>query len=70
MARARAILVPTPSVDVASSGRVMPRSAEASTMPAKPPAPPSTVASWVRDTDAFMSSTARSPAAVSTPAAA
>ena len=48
----------------------MPSRAEASTIPAKPPVAPTTVASCVRATAAFMSSTARSPAAVSTPAVA
>ena len=37
---------------------------------AKPPTPPSTLGPCVAATEAFMSSTARSPAAVSTPAAA
>ena len=70
IARAIAILVPTPSVEVARRGRLMPSRAEASTTPAKPPVAPTTVASCVRATAAFMSSTARSPAAVSTPAVA
>jgi CheY-like chemotaxis protein len=35
--------------------------------PAKPPTPPSTSGPWVLDTADFISSTARSPAAVSTP---
>ena len=65
---AMAIFVPTPSVEVASRGRRMPSSAEASTMPAKPPVAERTVESWVRETADFISSTARSPAAVSTPA--
>ena len=46
----------------------MPSRAEASTIPAKPPVAPRTVGSWVAATALFMSSTARSPAAVSTPA--
>ena len=56
------------SVLVASSGRRYARSALASNRPAKPPTPPSTSGPWVRRTADFMSSTARSPAAVSTPA--
>src|SRR5262245_57688605 len=36
-------------------------------MPAKPPTPPSTSGPWVRETADFISSTARSPASVSTP---
>ncbi len=67
---ATATLVPTPSVLVASSGRRMPCSAEASNSPAKPPMPPSTCGPWVAATAAFISSTARSPASTSTPAAA
>jgi len=64
------ILVPTPSVEVARTGRFMARRAEASYMPAKPPAPVRTAGVWVAATADFMSSTAWSPAAVSTPAAA
>ena len=70
MACAIAILVPTPSVEVASSGRRMARRAEASNNPAKPPTPPSTSGVWVAATADLISSTAWSPAAVSTPAAA
>ncbi len=70
MAWAMATFVPTPSVDVASTGRVMRDSAEASNIPAKPPRPPSTSGRCARATDAFISSTARSPASTSTPAAA
>ena len=43
---------------------------DASTMPANPPVAPRTVESWVAATALFISSTARSPAAVSTPAVA
>ena len=70
MACAIAIFVPTPSVEVASSGFSMPSRADASTMPANPPVAPRTVESWVAATALFISSTARSPAAVSTPAVA
>ena len=63
-----ATFVPTPSVDVASTGRVIPTRADASNIPAKPPSPPSTSGRVARRTDAFMSSTARSPASTSTPA--
>ncbi len=69
IACAIATFVPTPSVLVASRGRVYARSAEASKSPAKPPTPPRTSGPCVRRTADFMSSTARSPAAVSTPAA-
>ena len=65
-----ATFVPTPSVEVASTGWAYPFNAEASKNPAKPPSPPSTSGRRVRATDAFMSSTARSPASMSTPAAA
>ncbi len=75
IACATATLVPTPSVDVASRGRRIPTSAEASMRPANPPAPSTTgqesaVVAWVRRTAAFISATARSPASVSTPASA
>ena len=68
IAWAIATLVPTPSVLVASSGRAYERSAEASNSPANPPTPPRTSGPCVRRTADFISSTARSPAAVSTPA--
>ena len=63
-----ATLVPTPSVDVASTGLVIPARAEASNIPAKPPSPPITSGRVARRTEAFISSTARSPASTSTPA--
>ena len=63
-----ATLVPTPSVEVASSGRRYSRSSETSTSPAKPPTPPTTAGVIVAAKEAFINSTARSPAAVSTPA--
>ena len=65
-----ATLVPTPSVEVASTGCSSRDSAEASNSPANPPNPPSTSGRWVLRTQAFISSTARSPASMSTPAAA
>src|SRR5664279_3262912 len=65
-----ALFVPTPSVEVARSGRRYPSRALASNSPAKPPIPPITSGPWVRATAAFISSTARSPASTSTPAAA
>ena len=61
-------LVPTPSVEVASSGRRMVASRDASNSPAKPPMPPTTSGPVVRAIDARIRSTARSPAAMSTPA--
>ena len=65
-----ATLVPTPSVEVASSGRRYALSALASNSPAKPPMPPTTSGREALATQAFISSTARSPASMSTPAAA
>ncbi len=67
-ARATAILVPTPSVDVASSGRRKRVNAEMSNRPAKPPKSPTTSGRWAAATEARMSATARSPASTSTPA--
>src|ERR1039457_5782134 len=61
-------LVPTPSVEVASSGRRNVVSLLASNSPAKPPTPPSTSGPVVRAIAPRSSSTARSPAAMSTPA--
>jgi hypothetical protein len=58
IACAIATLVPTPSVEVASNGRRMSRSAEASTMPANPPKPPRTSLPCVARTASFISSTA------------
>ena len=70
MACAIATLVPTPSVEVASSGRSYLVSAEASKSPAKPPRPPITSGRVARATDPFISSMARSAASIETPAAA
>ena len=75
IAWATATFVPTPSVEVASRGRRIPVRAEASTSPANPPAPSTTghadaTPAWVLRTAAFIRVTARSPASVSTPAAA
>ena len=67
---ATSTFVPTPSVEVASSGRRILVSAEASNSPAKPPTPPTTSGRWARAIAARISSTARSPASTSTPAAA
>jgi hypothetical protein len=67
--RARAIFVPTPSVDDASRGlRYFVVSSANS--PAKPPRPPTTSGRLVFSTAARMSVTARSPASMSTPEAA
>ena len=65
---AMATLVPTPSVEVARTGRVIVVSRLASNRPAKPPRSPRTSGRRVRRTDSFISSTARSPASTSTPA--
>ena len=70
MRRATSIFVPTPSVDVASNGLVMVLNSLISNSPAKPPKSPTTS---LRDDFAIalrIRSTARSPASVSTPAAA
>src|SRR3954454_12163007 len=64
IACAIATLVPTPSVDVASN-----RSSSIRNNPAKPPSPPTTSGRVDVSRD-LISSTARSPAAMSTPAAA
>ena len=61
-------LVPTPSVEVASSGWRIAVSLAASNSPANPPRPPITSGPAVRSIDARIRSTARSPAAMSTPA--
>ena len=67
--RASAILVPTPSVDDASSGfRYF--AVSSANSPAKPPRPPTTSGRLVFSTAAFISVTARSPASMSTPEAA
>jgi hypothetical protein len=65
---ASATFVPTPSVEVASSGLRKRVSALASKSPAKPPSPPSTSGREALATHCFISSTARSPASMSTPA--
>src|SRR6478735_861855 len=67
---AMATLVPTPSVDVARTGRVIRVRRLASKRPAKPPRPPSTSGRWARRIESFISSTALSPASTSTPASA
>src|SRR5215211_737182 len=65
-----ATLVPTPSVEVANTGWLSWASALASNRPAKPPMPPITSGRRLLATHCFISSTARSPASMSTPAAA
>src|SRR5262245_17358013 len=70
IACAIATLVPTPSALVASSGRSNPFRAEASKSPAKPPIPPIISGRRAFSTQPFISSTARSPASIETPAAA
>ncbi len=62
-----AILVPTPSVLAASSGRRH-RPGSNANSPANPPIPPTTSGRRVRATAERISSTARSPASMSTPA--
>ena len=62
--------VPTPSVEVTRIGRVIRASADASNIPAKPPSVPTTSGRVARRTDSLNSSTALSPASMSTPAAA
>ena len=68
IACAIATLVPTPSVEVASSGRVYVVSALASNSPANPPRPPITSGRLALATDPFISSIAVSAASMSTPA--
>ena len=70
IACAIATLVPTPSVDVASRGRLYEVSAEASKRPAKPPMPPIISGRRAFSTHAFIRSTARSAASIETPASA
>ena len=65
--RAISVFVPTPSVEVARSGCFISFNAEASKSPANPPMPPMTSGRDARAIDAFISSTARSPASISTP---
>ena len=64
-----ATLVPTPSAELASSGRSKALSALASKRPAKPPMPPIISGRRAFSTHTFISSTARSPASMETPAA-
>ena len=66
-ARAISVLVPTPSVEVASKGRFIFFNALASKRPAKPPIPPITSGREALAIEAFINSTARSPASISTP---
>ena len=65
---ATATLVPTPSVEVASNGRLYDVSALASNRPAKPPIPPTISGRRAFSTHAFIRSTALSAAWMSTPA--
>ena len=66
IAAAIAVFVPTPSVDETITGSRYP--AGIATADPNPPRPPRTSGRRVDATDARMSSTARSPAATSTPA--
>ena len=66
--RAISVFVPTPSVDVARSGCCIDFIALASKSPANPPMPPITSLRDAFAIDAFINSTARSPASISTPA--
>ena len=68
-ARAISVLVPTPSVDVASNGRLNFFKALASNNPAKPPMPPITSGRDAFAIELFINSTASSPASILTPAA-
>ena len=70
IAWAIATLVPTPSVEVASSGCVVRVSALASKSPAKPPSPPIISGRRAFSTQPFIRSMARSAASMETPAAA
>src|SRR6478609_7535501 len=70
IACAIATLVPTPSVEVASSGRVYFVSAEASKRPAKPPSPPIISGRRALSIQPFISSIAVSAAWMLTPASA
>jgi hypothetical protein len=63
-------LVPTPSVEVASTGCFRRARELASKRPAKPPMSPITSGRRVLATHSLIRSTARSPASISTPAAA
>src|SRR3954471_52528 len=70
IACAIATLVPMPSVEVASTGCAIAAIRAASKNPANPPMPPSTSGRRVLPTHSFINATARSPASMSTPAAA
>ena len=70
IACAIATLVPTPSVEVASSGRSYVVSAVASKRPAKPPSPPIISGRRAFSTQPFIRSIGRSAASMETPAAA
>jgi hypothetical protein len=69
IARASAILVPTPSVEDASSG-LRYFAVSSAKRPANPPRPPTTSGRLVFSTAERIRVTARSPASMSTPAAA
>jgi hypothetical protein len=70
MRLATSILVPTPSVEVASNGLVIVLNALMSNNPANPPKSPTTSLRVDLAIALRIKSTARSPASVSTPAAA
>ena len=70
IACAMATFVPTPSVEVASSGRLYAVSALASKRPAKPPSPPIISGRLAFSTQTFISSMALSAASMLTPASA
>src|SRR3954466_1013071 len=70
IACATATLVPTPSVEVASSGRLYVVSADASKSPAKPPMPPIISGRRALSIQTFISSTALSADSIETPASA
>src|SRR5919107_4470406 len=70
IAWAIATFVPMPSVEVARTGCCIAAIRPASKSPAKPPIPPITSGRRVLPTHSFIRSTARSPASMSTPAAA
>ena len=70
MRRATSIFVPTPSVEVASNGLVIVLNALISNSPANPPKSPTTSLRVDFAIALRINSTARSPASVSTPAAA
>src|SRR3954463_1219922 len=70
IACATATLVPTPSVEVASSGRLYVVSADASKSPATPPMPPIISGRRALSIQTFISSTALSADSIETPASA